>query len=269
MPIGRTWSASRCTAYPSDVGMRFGARARDRHFGHYGSHRYRRSDRVHGLMRSTPQAASFHNDAHDRSDASLEVLVPFSARLPRRALPGAATRTGDPASTVDRLRATSFALMPRGTTSPTQWRRPVCPCGFALTKLARSTLRGSTPRVLIETLRRLSRRVAASIRVARCGSCAGAFLRPAFRYPRGGSRGLVGPLSASRSFVVFRPVNVAGTKPVACHACDGIAFDAFSRRRSWGFRWPFAGLLPQAGEARAFPRPRTHVPLVGSSVAVF
>jgi hypothetical protein len=46
--------------------------------------------------------------------ASLEVLVPFSARLPRRALPVAATRTGDPASTVDRLRATSFALMPRG-----------------------------------------------------------------------------------------------------------------------------------------------------------
>ena len=60
----------------------------------------------------------------------------------------------------------------------------------------------------------------------RRGSCAGAFLRPAFRYPRGGSRGLVGPLSASRSLVVFRPVNVAGTKPVACHACDGIAFDA-------------------------------------------
>jgi len=92
---------------------------------------------------------------HDRSDASLKVLVPFSARLPRRALPGAATRTGDPASTVDRLsHATSFALMPRGIMSPTQWRRPVCPCGFALTKLARSTLRGSTPRVLIETLRR-------------------------------------------------------------------------------------------------------------------
>jgi hypothetical protein len=72
----------------------------------------------------------------------------------------------------------------------------------------------------------------------RRGSCAGAAFRPAFRYPRHGSRGLVGPLSASRSVSRFpsREPGPMVRSAGACHACDGDALDALSRRRSWGFR---------------------------------
>ena len=102
-----------CAARPSDVGVRFGARPRDRPFGHYGARRYRRSDRVHGLMRSTPQAASLHNDPMIDRTPLLRFLSPSALACHVALMPGAATRIGDPASTVDRLsHATSFALMP-------------------------------------------------------------------------------------------------------------------------------------------------------------
>jgi len=193
--------------------------------------------------------------SHDRPDASLEVLVPFSARLPRRvcrALPRA------PAIPLRRLtefaRATSFALMPVQH-PPTEWRRPVCPCGLTrCTELARSTLRGSTPRVLIETLRRsratlrcIDPRRAPATRVMRRRLSAPGVPLPALRFtwpgraPLGVAKLCVFP-SRERGRQRGRPfvtrVTVSLSTPV-------------SRRRSWGCQmWPFAGLLPQAGEAR-------------------
>jgi hypothetical protein len=47
------------------------------------------------------------------------------------------------------------------------------------------------------------------------------------------------------------------------------AFDAFPDGARGVPDDPFAGLLPRASEARAFPLPRTHVPLIDRSVAVF
>jgi hypothetical protein len=269
LPIRRTWSASVCGA---SVRRRRALRRSDPRPPFRAP---RAAPGTAGPIECTPfivrHASTVRrlNGGHDRSDASLEVLVPSALACHAARVPGAATRTGDPASTVDRLHTPPPSpLMPCRHRSPTR--------GGVRSVLAVFRVVGVGPidsaRIDAARFDRDAPPFGASLHRARLrrGSCAGAFLRPAFRYPRGGSRGLVGPLSASRSFMVFRPVNVAGTKPVACHACDGIAFDAFSRRRSWGFQiWPLAGLLPQAGEARAFPRPRTHVPFAHASVAVF
>jgi len=138
---------------------------------------------------------------------------------------------------------------------PTEWRRPVCPCGLTrCTELARSTLRGSTPRVLIETLRRscatlrcIDPRRAPAARVMRRRLSAPGVPLPALRFtwpgraPLGVAKLCVFP-SRERGRQRGRPfvtrVTVSLSTPV-------------SRRRSWGCQmWPFAGLLPQAGEAR-------------------
>jgi hypothetical protein len=108
----------------------------------------------------------------DQPDASLEVLVPCSARLPRRVLCAGRRHLSDhPASTVGPRRPSSFALViafargdapfdarSRGSrVSPLHPRTGLTlavPAVFRLAEMARSTLRGSTPRVLAGTLRR-------------------------------------------------------------------------------------------------------------------
>jgi hypothetical protein len=107
----------------------------------------------------------------------LRFRVPCSARLPRRACVCAGRRhlSGDPASTVDRRRrppsplAIAFARVVHRAMHALVSATPCthAPATLAvlavlrLAELARSTLRGSTPRVLAGTLRR-SRRAAAS-----------------------------------------------------------------------------------------------------------
>jgi hypothetical protein len=108
----------------------------------------------------------------------LRFRVPCSARLPRRACVCAGRRhlSGDPASTVDPRRRPPSPLVTAFARAVASCDAPACvsatPCTHApatlavlavlrLAELARSTLRGSTPRVLAGTLRR-SRRAAAS-----------------------------------------------------------------------------------------------------------
>jgi hypothetical protein len=66
------------------------------------------------------------------------------------------------------------------------------PAVFRLAEMARSTLRGSMPRVLAGTLHRPSTCRCIGHVEARYGSCAVRTFRAAFRYPRHGSHGLVG-----------------------------------------------------------------------------
>jgi hypothetical protein len=83
--------------------------------------RHRRSDRVHALHRKTRLDSEAAKWGHDRSDASLEVLVPSALACHAARVPGAATRTGDPASTVDRLHTPPPSpLMPCRHRSPTR-----------------------------------------------------------------------------------------------------------------------------------------------------
>jgi len=161
LPIRRTWSASGVRRIRPTSACASALGPATALSGTTGRTRHRRSDRVHGFGGSTPQVASLHTQAMIDRTPLLRFLSPSALACHVALLPGAATRTGDPASTVDRLsHATSFALMPvRHRVSPTQRRRPVCPCGLTrCTEVARSTLRGSTPHVLIETLRRSARR---------------------------------------------------------------------------------------------------------------
>jgi len=91
-----------------------------------------------------------------RADASHEVNQPCSARWSRRAyVPGDATRTGGAASTFTVAARLLHPDAPRigRHPAPTHWRLAFVPAVFRLAELARPTLRGSTPRVLIGTLR--------------------------------------------------------------------------------------------------------------------
>jgi hypothetical protein len=140
------------------VGVRFGAPARDRlHVvsgfrikrGHCGSSWLRRSGGVRLAMVDAPRASEAAKWRDDQPDASLEVLVPCSARLPRRVFAGRRHLSGHPASTVGlrrpppsplvialaRGRCTLrwFTRMPRARhRAPTQRLDAGCPCGFSL-----------------------------------------------------------------------------------------------------------------------------------------
>jgi hypothetical protein len=95
--------------------------------------------------------------SHDRSDASLEVSSPSALAGHVALFPGDAIAPAIPLRPLACV-ATSFAVMLREHLAPTHWRTPAGPCGFALwPKLARPTLHGSKPRVLIGTLRRSTR----------------------------------------------------------------------------------------------------------------
>lgn len=154
------------------------------------------------LYNPLPSKAA-HCVGQARPDASLEVLVPFSARSPRCARP-AMPSPDDPASA--RWRTSSSpspcALSTLCTHTPAT---SAGPCGFTLwTELARSCdARFEIARVGRDAPPLLTRRCIG--RVTRRRSCAGAFLQPAFRYPLPRARGLVGPLSASKLSLVSVP----------------------------------------------------------------
>jgi hypothetical protein len=183
--------------------------------GTTGRTRHRRSDRVHGLRVSTPQPALLHEQAMIDRTPLLRFLSP-SALACHATLPGAATRTGDPASTVDRLsHATSFTL-------DASWHRVAPTHGGVRSVLAVFRAGGVGP---IDSARidaaRFDRdapsllratRVAASNRASRPPrvmrrrlSAAGVPLpaRAVFTWPGRA------PLSVAK-LLVFRPVNVAG-----------------------------------------------------------
>jgi hypothetical protein len=143
--------------------------------------------------------------------------------------------------------------------APTHRRRLVRPCGFSL----RVKWPGRFCRARINAARLLA------------GTCSARFAaRPLHRPRRARPRVMRRPLFRSRrsathrreswpgrspfggeAFLGFRPVN----RPTARvgrldHACDGVAFDAFGRRRSWGSD-PFAGLIPPTGGPRVSAGP--------------
>jgi len=116
---------------------------------------------------STPQATSLHRETMIDRTPLLRFLSPSAlarhvALVPDDAIaPAIPLRPLTDSRHLLRLRDASAASCTHA------WAASVCPCGFSrfMRELARPTLRGSKPRVLIGTLRR-SRRVAASIRVA-------------------------------------------------------------------------------------------------------
>ena len=187
-----------------------------------------------------------------RPDASLEVSCPLqrSPATSRFCVPGGAT---SPAIPLRRFTRVVVLLRPwyRGRAYVASCDAPACapatPCTHApatlavlavlrLAKLARSTLRGSTPRVLAGTPRRLvaplQRTRPSPPRVMRRRF----LVQPAFRYPRFGSRGLVGPLFGGRSFLGF-PSRERGRqrgRSVVTRVTVSLS-TPFARRRSWGF----------------------------------
>lgn len=168
---------------------------------------------------------------------------------------------GDPAPVVRRTSlppspADAFRL---ACPPPTQRRSPLT---LAVLRIVRSgcpsTSRGSTPRVLIGTLRRVAARRCIDPCRARRGSCAvrslgrrsATALRATWpgRVPFGGE-----------AFLGFRPVIDLGRNDLASrpqfHACDGVAFDAFpDGTRGVSDIAPFAGLLPPCGCVARFHR---------------
>jgi hypothetical protein len=204
----------------SGVGVRIDAPARDRPFGHCeadsappvrSSARFSRERAASGVVSRRD---------HDRPDASLEVLVPFSARWSRRASRVLPCGPGDPASIFRRTRR----LLARGCfcslPPPTHRRRPLT---LAVLRLVQSggpsTPRGSTPRVLAGTLRRLATRrcigrVAPAVWVMRRP-----LFRAAFRYPHAGHVAWSGPFRR-RSVLGFpsRDQLLRATGDLACLA---------------------------------------------------
>jgi hypothetical protein len=121
LPIRRTWSASVCGA---SVRRRRALRRSDPRPPFRAP---RAAPGTAGPIECTPfivrHASTVRrlNGGHDRSDASLEVLVPSALACHAARVPGAATRTGDPASTVDRLHTPPPSpLMPCRHRSPTR-----------------------------------------------------------------------------------------------------------------------------------------------------
>ena len=166
-----------------------------------------------------------------RPDASLEVSCPLqrSPATSRLYVPGGATSPAIPLRPLTRVVVLlrpwrSRSRVPRASCDA-RMCAPATPCTHApatlavlavlrLAELARSTLRGSTPRVLAGTLRRSRRASLRRTRVrARRGSCAGAFLVSRRSATRGsGYVAWSGPFSAVEACLGFRPVNLAGNE---------------------------------------------------------
>jgi hypothetical protein len=174
-----------------------------------------------------------NGEVDDPPDASLEVLVPCSARLPRRVF---VCREAPPLrpSRFDRWPASSVLLRPgvrvrsramdRSIRSHRASRATPCthapaltlavPAVFRLAEMARSNLRGSTPRVLAGTLRR-SRR--APLHRTHAEPTTGH--APARSWSAGVPLPAVGvtwpgraPFRRREACLGFRPVNLAGNE---------------------------------------------------------
>jgi len=139
---------------------------------------------------NTPQVAFLHGIGQARPDASLEVPVPFSARSPRRVCPKLPARGRsrlDVCLTAPSPSPDAIALACRHITMHPRTASSCSPLRFYAGRswLGRCCA-NQMPRVLAETLR-LSRHAHPLHRDVRArahrGSCASAFLQPAFRYP--------------------------------------------------------------------------------------
>jgi hypothetical protein len=219
----------------------------------------------------------------DQPDASLEVLIPCSARLPRRVfVSGGATsptiplrplacvvRPPSPLACRVRLfvrvsrtfRCGSHARLrlSRPAVAPTHRFDAGCPCGFSLGG------DGPVDFARIDAARfgwdapPFSSCAAAShARRAHHGSCAGAVLLSRRSATRGwGHVAWSGPFSASRSLLGFpsRELGRQRGRPVVTRVTVSLS-TPFARRRSWGFPdCPFAGLIPLTGGRRVSARP--------------
>jgi hypothetical protein len=78
-------------------------------------------------------------------------------------------------------------------------------------------------------------------------------LQPAFRYPRFGLRGLVGPLFGGRSLLGFpsRELGRQRGRPVVTRVTVSLS-TPFARRRSWGFQMSLRRFGPADGRASRF-----------------
>jgi hypothetical protein len=129
------------------------------------------------------------------------------------------------------------------------------PAVFRLAEMARSTLRGSMPRVLAGMLRH-SRLCAAASHAhrARRGSCAGAVLLSRRSATRGwGHVAWSGPFSASRSLLGFpsRELGRQRGRSVVTRVTVSLS-TPFARRRSWGFQMSLRRFGPADGRASRF-----------------
>ena len=177
-------------------------------------------------------APPLNGEMDDPPDASLEVLVPCSARLPRRVfVPGGATSPAiplrplacvvrPPSPWCSRAFACDGSFDPltpslaRDTVHPRTGLTLAVPAVFRLAEMARSTLRGSTPRVLAGTLRR-SRR--APLHRTHAEPTTGH--APARSWSAGVPLPAVGvtwpgraPFRRREACLGFRPVNLAGNE---------------------------------------------------------
>jgi hypothetical protein len=160
---------------------------------------------------------------------------------------GRCHRTGDPASTVG-VRHRLLRPDAPGACCTHASATPAGPCGFTLWRSWRD-------RLCADRAARFDRDAPPfdaslhSFRVARPRvmhrrlSAAGVPL-PAGRE----SRGLVGPLSASKlALFPSRELGRQSSRPVVTRVTVSLSTPC-ARRRSWGFRVPFAGLIPRTGE---------------------
>jgi hypothetical protein len=218
-------------------------------------------------------APPLNGEMDDPPDASLEVLVPCSARLPRRVfVPGGATSPAIPlrplacvvrppsplvvALARGRCTLRWFTHVPRARhRAPTHRFDAGCPCGFSLGG------DGPVDFARIDAARfgwdapPFSSCAAAShARRAHHGSCAGAFLVSRRSATRGwGHVAWSGPFSASRSLLGFpsRELGRQRGRPVVTRATVSLS-TPFARRRSWGFQMSLRRFDPADGRASRF-----------------
>jgi hypothetical protein len=213
----------------------------------------------------------------DPPDASLEVLVPCSARLPRRVfVPGGATSPAiplrplacvvrPPSPWCSRAFACDGSFDPlttslaRDTVHPRTGFDAGCPCGFSLGGDGPvDSARIDAARFGWDAPPFSSCAAASHARRAHHGSCAGAFLVSRRSATRSwGHVAWSGPFSASRSLLGFpsRELGRQRGRPVVTRVTVSLS-TPFARRRSWGFPdCPFAGLLPLTGRRRVSARP--------------
>jgi hypothetical protein len=175
--------------------------------------------------------------------------------------------SGDPASTVDPRRRRPSPLVSRSRVrehramrlhafprhrAPTHRRRWLSLRFYALAQLAWSTLRGRRAfwpgrfAVLVAPLLRTRPSPPRVMRRRFLG-------QPAFRYPRFGLRGLVGPLFGGRSLLGFpsRELGRQRGRPVVTRVTVSLS-TPFARRRSWGFQMSLRRFDPTDGRASRF-----------------
>jgi hypothetical protein len=253
----------------SDVGVRFGVPARDRPFGHCGPTRctagpINRTSRFHTQRLAQAKRLNVERGMVNRTPL-LRFSAPSALAVLRRAFAGDCQPTGCPASTVRRCR---HLLRPDASQhrAPTPGRLRLVLAVFAFLALGRNSPRSCRARIEAAHFGRDAppfrdaHRCIDVARRARCGSCAGAFLRPAFRYPRGGLTWPGRSPFGGEAFLGFRPVNVPDAR-----SASGVTRVTVSLSTPSPDGAPGVPSIPSQvcsrGRVRvASPHPRTHVP---------